>query len=116
MLFAQIIIRLVGWIDVAVLLLVTVVCAMAFFHCLKTKSVQFQRAFKRTRTFWLLASGACFLFTALMAVPAVLTTVSGGVSGGGGLFIMLITASVCGVYLTDVKPAVDVESSGPSAW
>lgn len=116
MLFAAIVSQIAAWIDVAALLLVAVICAMAFGHCLRTRAIQFERAFKRTRTFWLLVTGACLAFSALMAVPSLIAVISGGRPQGGGLFIMLIAATACGVYLADVKPAVDVESSGPSAW
>ena len=59
----------VGVVDVAVMVLVTVLAAMAFLHCLSAKPIQFQRAFKRTRTFWMLVTGACLLFSLLMTVP-----------------------------------------------
>lgn len=117
MLFAVIISRLLGWIDVAVMVGVAALCALAFFHCLvRTRGVQFERAFKRTRTFWLAVTGVSFALTALMAVPALAVALAGGTAGMGNLFIPLLTATACGVYLADVKPAVDVESSGPSAW
>lgn len=115
--FQLLIAQVVSWSNVAVLVCVAVLCAMAFFHCLgKTKAVQFERAFKRTRNFWLAVTGACFAVTALTAVPALAIAVAGRIDLGGGYFVALITATVCGVYLADVKPAVDVESSGPSAW
>ena len=105
-----------GVVDVAVMVLVTVLSAMAFLHTLTTKPIQFQRAFKRTRTFWMVVTGACLLFSALMSVPAVITLFTGGIPGLDRLFILLLAATASGVYLADVKPAVNVESSGPSAW
>ena len=68
----------VGVVDVAVMVLVTVLAAMAFLHCLSAKPIQFQRAFKRTRTFWMLVTGACLLFSLLMTVPAVIALLTGG--------------------------------------
>lgn len=109
--------QLISWTNVAVLVAVAVVCALAFFHCLtKTKAVQFERAFKRTRNFWLAVTGACFAVTAISAIPSLAGAVGGSLMLNGSYFIILITATVCGVYLADVKPAVDIESSGPSAW
>lgn len=111
--FEYLISQLVTWTDVAAVVFVAVLCGLAFFHCLaRTKAVQFQRAFKRTRNFWLAATGACFAVIAL--VLAMILT--GQLASSSSYFVALITATVCGVYLADVKPAVDVESSGPSAW
>ena len=106
----------VGVVDVAVMVLVTVLAAMAFFHCLSVKPIQFQRAFKRTRTFWMLVTGACLAFSLLMTVPAVIALLTGGIPQMGQLIFVLVAATASGVYLADVKPAVNVESSGPSAW
>lgn len=115
--FHFLIAQVVSWSNVAVLVFVAVICSLAFIHCLtRTKAVQFERAFKRTRNFWLAVTGACSAVTAISAVPALMAAVSGGLNLGGGYFIALLTATVCGVYLADVKPAVDVESQGPSAW
>ncbi|WP_144794435.1 DUF2516 family protein [Kocuria palustris] len=116
MTFTSIILLAVALVDVAAMVLVTVLAAMAFFHALTVKPIQFERAFKRTRTFWLLVTGACLLFTALMSVPAVIALLTGGIPQLGGMFVLLIAATASGVYLADVKPAVNVESSGPSAW
>lgn len=114
--FTSLILLAVGVVDVAVMVLVTVLAAMAFLHCLSAKPIQFQRAFKRTRTFWMLVTGACLLFSLLMTVPAVIALLTGGIPQMGQLIFVLVAATASGVYLADVKPAVNVESSGPSAW
>ncbi|MDO5618040.1 DUF2516 family protein [Kocuria sp.] len=115
--FQFLIAQFVSWTNVAVLVFVAAICAMAFLHCVtRTKAVQFERAFKRTRTFWMAVTGASFAFTAFSAAPALAAAVTGQIVPSGSYFLALITATVCGVYLADVKPAVDVESQGPSAW
>mgnify|MGYP002714876855 FL=1 len=51
-----------------------------------------------------------------MTVPAVIALLTGGIPQMGQLIFVLVAATASGVYLADVKPAVNVESSGPSAW
>ncbi|KAA9393469.1 DUF2516 family protein [Kocuria coralli] len=115
--FQYLIAQIVSWTNVAVLVFVAVLCAMAFFHCLsRTKAVQFERAFKRTRNFWMAVTGACFAITALLAVTTVASVVAGRLELSVSYIVSMIAATACGVYLADVKPAVDIESSGPSAW
>ncbi|MDO4255539.1 MAG: DUF2516 family protein [Kocuria sp.] len=115
--FQFLVVAIVSWTNVAVLVCVAVICSLAFFHCLvRTKAVQFQRAFKRTRTFWLVVTGACCSVAVLSGASAVIAGLQGQMMLNSGFFLALLTATVCGVYLADVKPAVDVESQGPSAW
>lgn len=115
--FHILIAQIISWTNVAVMVFVAVICSLAFFHCLaKTKAIQFQRAFKRTRNFWMIATGISCAVTVLTGAPAFLSALSGGVILEPISFVPLITATVCGVYLADVKPAVDVESQGPSPW
>ena len=94
------------YIDLALSLVVLVLAAWAFVDCLLKAPVQFQRAFKRTKGFWLALTGGSLAFTLLNAFAL----------GGSSLFILLIAATVVGVYLADVRPAVGLESKGPNNW
>jgi multisubunit Na+/H+ antiporter MnhE subunit len=95
---------LVSWIDFALGLVVAALAVWAFADCLTKAPAQFQRAFKRTKGFWLALTGGAAAFSAL------------GLVGGGSLLIALIAATVAGVYLADVRPAVGSEPKGPSTW
>ena len=97
-------ILLAGLIDRALSLLVFVLAAWAFVDCLTKASVQFQRAFKRTKGFWLALTGGAAVFSLF------------GVLSPGLFLFALIAATVAGVYLTDVRPAVGLESKGPGSW
>ncbi|HST72088.1 MULTISPECIES: DUF2516 family protein [Kocuria] len=96
---------LVRWIDIALALVVAGLAAWAFVDCVTKAPIQFQRAFKRTKGFWLALTGGSLAFTAftlLVQRPS--------------LFILLIAGTAVGVYLADVRPAVGLESKGPSNW
>ncbi|KGN34340.1 hypothetical protein N802_13425 [Knoellia sinensis KCTC 19936] len=68
--------------------------AYAFVHALKTRPDAFAAAGKRTKNFWLAVTGLAVLlgFVAL---------------GGTILFLAIIGVVAAGIYLADVKPAVD---------
>ncbi len=95
---------LVRFIDIALALVVAGLAVWAFVDCLTKAPVQFQRAFKRTKGFWLALTGGSLAFTVftLLLNPS--------------LFILLIAGTAVGVYLADVRPAVGLESKGPNNW
>ena len=45
-----------------------------------------------------------------------MSLISSGYPGQGSLILMLIAATIAGVYLADVKPAVSSESGNPGYW
>lgn len=66
----------------------------AFVHALKTRPDAFVAAGKRTKNFWLAVTGVA--------------TLLGFISLGGGLGLLAIVGIVAGgVYLADVRPAVE---------
>lgn len=96
---------LVRLIDIALALIVAGLAAWAFADCLGKAPVQFERASKRTKGFWLALTGGSLAFTGftlLVLRPS--------------LFVLLIAGTAVGVYLADVRPAVGLESKGPSSW
>lgn len=95
---------IVNAIDFALALVAAGLAVWAVVDCLTKAPAQFQRAFKRTKGFWLALTGGAAVFSAL------------GLLGGGSLLIALIVATVAGVYLADVRPAVGLEPKGPSSW
>ena len=96
---------LVRFIDIALALVVAGLAVWAFVDCLTKAPVQFQRAFKRTKGFWLALTGgslAFTVFTLMLLRPS--------------LFVLLIAGTAVGVYLAEVRPAVGLESKGPNNW
>ena len=96
---------LVRWIDLVLAAVVAGLAVWALIDCLTRSPVQFQRAFKRTKGFWLALTGgslAFTVFTLMLLRPS--------------LFVLLIAGTAVGVYLADVRPAVGLESKGPNNW
>lgn len=94
---------LVRLIDIALALVVAGLAVWAFVDCLSKAPVQFQRASRRTKGFWLALTGGSVAFTVLTLLNP-------------SLFILLIAGTAVGVYLADVRPAVGLESKGPNNW
>ena len=67
--------------------------AWAFVDCLRRRSDAFVAAGKRTKQFWMLITGLAVLL--------------GFVALGGVGFLAIIAIVAAGVYLADVKPALD---------
>ena len=68
--------------------------AFAFIHALKTRADAFVAAGKRTKNFWMAVTGVA--------------TLLGFVSLGRGLgFLAILGIVAAGVYLADVRPAVE---------
>ena len=105
-----------GYLDYAITLVVAVLCLAAVFDCLRHTGTQFERAWKRTKTFWLALTGAAAVVSVLGAVASTVTLFRVGFPGTGSLFLMLIAATIAGVYLADVKPAVSGESRNAGYW
>lgn len=80
-----------------------VIEVLAFVHALKTRPDAFVAAGKRTKNFWLAVTGVAVLL--------------GFISLGGGLgFLAIIGIVAAGVYLADVRPAVEsVQGRGNSS-
>ncbi|PRY58026.1 uncharacterized protein DUF2516 [Knoellia remsis] len=83
-----------SWVLLALTLAALAIEVFAFIHALRTRPDAFVAASKRTKNFWLGVTGvACLLgFVAL---------------GGALLFLGIIGVAAAGVYLADVRPAVD---------
>jgi len=85
--------QLQGYIVLALSLAALAVEAWALVDCLRRRPDAFTAAGKRTKSFWLLVTGLAVLL---------------GVVALGGLGLLAIVAIVAaGVYLADVKPALD---------
>lgn len=92
-----------GYVLFALTIAALAVEVFALVHALKTRQDAFVAAGKRTKNFWLGVTGvACLLgFVAL---------------GGGLLFLGIIGFVAAGVYLADVRPAVEsVQGRGSSS-
>ena len=89
---------LANYLDYAITLVVAVLALLAVLDCLRRSAVQFERAWKRTKTFW----------SALLGVAAVLGFVGLYPPLGGGylglMALFLVTPAI--IYLTDVRPAL----------
>lgn len=105
-----------GW-----LLLILSVAAFALslisvIHAAVTKPNVFVAADKRTKVFWLAITGGSALL-AFLSIPG------GGVGGRGGLLLTILPLIGAGVYLTDVRPALNQYKKrprggqgGPDGW
>ncbi|WP_235503646.1 MULTISPECIES: DUF2516 family protein [Micrococcales] len=87
------------FINFALGLILFALALWAFVTALGASDYAYQSAFKRTKKFWVLVTGACLL-------GAVLSMFSAFRGGSPSLFIQLIVASAVGVFLADVRPAV----------
>ncbi|MGO4383826.1 DUF2516 family protein [Specibacter sp. RAF43] len=76
----------------------------ALSDCLRTPTTDFQRVYKRTKAFWggLTGVSAFFGFVYLLGPVMTLSVPSMGM----GMLFNLAGATVAGVYLADVRPAL----------
>jgi len=86
---------------VALALALFAVEAWALIDLLRRPSVAFTAAGKRTKTFWGLIVGAAAV-VGLIAIPPPLGL---GLLGGG--FLMFVAVVPAGIYLADVRPAIE---------
>jgi len=82
-----------GYVMLALTIAALALEVFAFVHALKTRSDAFVAAGKRTKNFWLAVTGVA--------------TLLGFVSLGGLGFLAIIGIVAAGVYLADVRPAVE---------
>lgn len=76
----------------------------ALSDCLRTSAGYFERVDKRTKTFWTaLTAGSVFFGFLYVVVPLLSLSVP---SMGMGMILSLAGATVAGVYLADVRPAL----------
>ncbi len=76
----------------------------AFSHAVRTPAADFERVYKRTKTFWAaLTGGATFFGFLFIIVPISTLTVP---SLGFNMLLTLAGATAAGVYLADVRPAL----------
>ncbi len=89
--------QILGQAQHAIVLLLSVVAigveAFALIDCVRRRPDAFVAAGKRTKQFWLLVTGGALLL--------------GFVSLGGLGFLAIVSIIAAGVYLADVKPALD---------
>nr|WP_218063086.1 DUF2516 family protein [Arthrobacter sp. SDTb3-6] len=76
----------------------------ALTDCLRTPAADFQRVYKRTKQFWGSLTGISAFFGFLYLLPVVTTFSSPSL--GMLMIIDLAGATVAGVYLADVRPAL----------
>jgi hypothetical protein len=89
----QILGQLQSWIVLALSVVALGVEAYALVDCVRRRPDAFVAAGKRTKQFWLLVTGVAVLF--------------GFVALGGVGFLAIVAVIAAGVYLADVKPALD---------
>lgn len=96
-------------IEKSVYLILALVCSAievwALVHCLTTKPLDFQRAFKRTKGFWAAITGGA-------VVAGFLTNPSPLGLSALPLFVQLAAVTAASVYLADVRPAVQEARRG----
>ena len=85
--------QLQNWIVLGLSVVALGVELYALVDCLRRRSDAFTAAGKRTKQFWLLVTGVA----ALLGIVAL----------GGVGFLAIIAIVAAGVYLADVKPALD---------
>lgn len=107
---------LANYLDYAITVVVAVLALLAALDCVRRSPVQFERAWKRTKSFWLALTGGAAVVTVFSAVFSTLSIVRVGIPGTGSLILMLIAATIAGVYFADVRPAVAGESKKPGSW
>lgn len=88
-----------GWVLFALGVGALVLCVFALIDAVRRPTALFPRADKRTKPFWV----------AILGVASALTFVNFGGNSLG--FLSIISVVAAGIYLTDVKPALD-EYSG----
>lgn len=86
--------QLQGWISLALSVAALAIAVWAFIDCLRHRPDAFVAAGKRTKTFWLAVTGVAMLVAFI------------GVGGIGGL-LGIISVVAAGVYLADVRPALN---------
>lgn len=99
---------IVGWIGFVLLIVVFVVEAVAFGHCLTRRSDAFGAVGSVPKGGWLALTGGALLFTALFG----LQLVGGGISGLIGVAGVVVAA----VYLLDLRPALRDATDGHGPW
>lgn len=90
----QIISELQGWIILGLGLLALGAEAYALLHAVRQRPDAFVAAGKQTKTFW-------------VAALAIATLLGFAVLGGGFGILAIIGIVLAGVYLADVRPAID---------
>jgi hypothetical protein len=98
MTIAIILAYLEGYINILLAIILLVLALWAFAEAARAPSGAYEAAFKRTKNFWMLVTGACLLGALISMMTAF--------GGASSLFIQLIAATAVGVFLADVRPAV----------
>ncbi len=83
----------------------------AFIDCLRTSANDFERVYKRTKTFWTALTAGALFFGIIYVVPPLLSLTVPQL--GMSLILSLGGVTAAGVYLADVRPAlVDARGRG----
>ncbi|MBO3747292.1 DUF2516 family protein [Streptosporangiaceae bacterium NEAU-GS5] len=82
-----------------------VMTVIALFHAIRTPPRSFAVAGKQTKQLWLIILGFAALFTFAAAVGYI------AILGSGGIFVIAAVIA-SGIYLADVKPAVNEYRGG----
>lgn len=76
----------------------------ALSDCLRTPATDFERVYKRSKTFWLALTGGAVFFGFLYIIGPLLSLTVPPL--GMGLLLSLGGVTAAGVYLADVRPAL----------
>lgn len=76
----------------------------AFSHAVRTPAADFERVYKRTKTFWAALTGGAAFFGFLFVIVPLSTLRAPGL--GFGMLMTLAGVTAAGVYLADVRPAL----------
>ncbi len=76
----------------------------ALADCIRTSPADFERVYKKTKTFWTALTAASVFFGFLYAVVPLLSMSMPSL--GMGMIFSLAGVTVAGVYLADVRPAL----------
>ncbi len=83
----------------------------ALIDCLRTSASDFERVYKRTKTFWMALTGGAVFFGFLYIIGPLMTLTVPSI--GMGLILSLAGVTAAGVYLADVRPVlVEVRGRG----
>lgn len=86
------------WLFLALALVAFGIQIWALVDCVRAKPVEFERAFKKTKGFWLGITAGSAAFGFICIPPPV--------GLGGPIFLQLIAVTASAIYLADVRPAL----------
>ncbi|MGO2542814.1 DUF2516 family protein [Specibacter sp. AOP5-B1-6] len=76
----------------------------ALSDCLRTPASDFERVYKRSKTFWTALTGGAFFFGIIYVLPPLMSLTVPPL--GMSLILSLAGVTAAGVYLADVRPVL----------